>query len=161
MYPFFEFGVCRCQLEKNAGLFSRKKLESIVRKNIALEPLQDKLVYVSLSALALRVKHFGTRKFVLKPEYTYLDTRSKDSREKNIKKVLASAAYPLTFAPVGVDGKICIDGGALDNEPVYPLIKAGYRKILVVHLKKRKKDGKDRLKSFEKRLGKRDRKSVV
>lgn len=153
--PFLNLASVVANWKKTAGLFSRKKLESIVRENIALEPLQDKLVYVSLSALALRVKHFGTRKFVLKSEYTYLDTRSKDSREKNIKKVLASAAYPLAFAPVGVDGKICIDGGALDNEPVYPLIKAGYRKILVVHLKKRKKDGKDRLKSFEKRLGKR------
>lgn len=140
--------------KKTAGLCSRKKLESIVRENIALEPLQDKLVYVSLSALALRLKRLGTRELVIKPEYTYLDTRSGDSEEKNIKKVLASAAYPLAFAPVGVDGKICIDGGALDNEPVYPLIKAGYRNILVVHLKKREKDGKDRLESFNKRLRK-------
>lgn len=139
---------------KNAGLFSRKKLEDIVRKSITLESLQDKLVYVSLSALALRPKKFGTRELVIKSEYTYLDTRSRDSKEKNIKKVLASAAYPGAFTPVGVDGKICIDGGALDNEPVYPLIKAGYRNILVVHLKKREKDGKDRLESFNKRLRK-------
>lgn len=152
--PFSNLASVLANWKKNAGLFSRKKLESIVRENIALEPLQDKLVYVSLSALALRLKHFGTRKFIIKPEYTYLDTKGKDSREKNIKKVLASAAYPLAFAPVGVDGKICIDGGALDNEPVYPLIKAGYRNILVVHLKKREKDGKDRLESFNKRLRK-------
>ena len=139
---------------KNAGLFSRKKLEDIVRKSITLESLQDKLVYVSLSALALRPKKFGTRELVIRSEYTYLDTRSGDSKEKNIKKVLASAAYPGAYTPVGVDGKICIDGGALDNEPVYPLIKAGYRNILVVHLKKREKDGKDRLESFNKRLRK-------
>ncbi|GFI46870.1 hypothetical protein IMSAGC019_02190 [Lachnospiraceae bacterium] len=139
---------------KNAGLFSRKKLEDIVRKSITLESLQDKLVYVSLSALALRPKKFGTRELVIKSEYTYLDTRSGDSKEKNIKKVLASAAYPGAFTPVGVDGKICIDGGALDNEPVYPLIKAGYRNILVVRLKKREKDGKDILESFNKRLRK-------
>ena len=68
--------------------------------------------------------------------------------------MLASAAYPGAYTPVGVDGKICIDGGALDNEPVYPLIKAGYRNILVVHLKRREKDGKDRLKTFNKRLRK-------
>lgn len=139
---------------ENAGLCSREKLESIVRENIKLESLQNKLVYVSLSALALRPKKFGSRKLVIKSEYTYLDTRSEDSREKNIKKVLASAAYPGAYTPVGVDGKICIDGGALDNEPVYPLIKAGYRNILVVHLKRREKDGKDRLKTFNKRLRK-------
>ncbi|MDE7354807.1 MAG: patatin-like phospholipase family protein [Acetatifactor sp.] len=134
---------------ETAGLFSREKLERIVRENISLEALEDKLVYVSLTALALL-----SMQIFAKSEYTYLDTRSKDSEEKNIKKVLASAAYPGAYTPVGVDGKICIDGGALDNEPVYPLIKAGYRNILVVHLKRREKDGKDRQESFHKRLRK-------
>lgn len=139
---------------ENIALFSREKLEGIVRENITLESLKDKLVYVSLSVLTLRLKKIGKRKSVIKSEYTYLDTRSEDSKEKNIKKVLASAAYPLAYPPQGVDGKICIDGGALDNEPVYPLIKAGYRDILVVHLKRREKDGKDRLETFNKRLRK-------
>ena len=64
------------------------------------------------------------------------------------------AVCPVAYAPVGVDGKVCIDGGMLDNAPAYPLIKAGYRNIIVVHLKKREKDGKDRLESFNKRLRK-------
>lgn len=140
--------------KENAGLFSREKLEKIVRENITLESLQDKLVYVSLAALTLRLKKTGSRKMIVKSEYTYLDTRSKDSERKNIKKVLASAAYPLAYTPVGVDGRICFDGGMLDNEPIYPLIKAGYRKILVVHLKRREKDGKDREESFNKKLRK-------
>lgn len=137
--------------KKTAGLFSRKKLEGMVRDNITLESLQDKLAYVSLSVL--RIKSFK-QPVTKKVEYTYLDTRSEDSEEKNIKKVLASAACPGAYAPVGVDGKVCIDGGILDNEPAYPLIKAGYRNIIVVHLKKREKDGKDRLESFNKRLRK-------
>lgn len=140
--------------KENAGLFSRKKLEGIVRENITLESLQDKLVYVSLAALTLRLKKIGSRKLITKSEYTYLDTRSRDSEEKNIKKVLASAAYPIAYTPVGVDGRICMDGGILDNEPIYPLIKAGYRNILVIHLKRREKDGKDREESFYKKLRK-------
>lgn len=139
---------------ENAGLCSREKLECIVRENISLESLEDKLVYVPLSSLALRLKKIGTWELIIKSEYSYLDTRSEDSEEKDIKKVLASAAYPLAYTPVGVDGKICIDGGALDNAPVYPLIKAGYRNILVIHLKRREKDGKDRQESFHKKLRK-------
>lgn len=89
----------------------------------------------------------------MKLKYPYLDPM--DSIEENINKVLASAAFPGAYTPMRVGGKICIDGGAMDNAPVYPLIKAGYRNILVVHLKKRrKKNGKDRQETFNKRLRK-------
>lgn len=135
---------------ENFGLFSREKLKRIVKKNISSESLKNKQVYVSLSALTLKLDKVGKKEFFLKLKYTYLDPL--DSIEKNIKKVLASAAYPGAYSPLTVDGKICIDGGAMDNEPVCPLIKAGYRNILVVHLKERWKDGKDREETFNKNL---------
>lgn len=139
---------------ENFGLVSRKKLGSIVRDNITSESLKDKLIYVSLSVLRLRIKQTTRkREHIMKLKYPYLDPA--DSIEENINKVLASAAFPVAFTPVKVGGKNCIDGGAMDNAPVYPLIKAGYRKILVVHLKRRwKKNGKDRQEIFNKRLRK-------
>jgi len=38
-----------------------------------------------------------------------------------IKPVLASAAFPVVFTPVEIDGELYTDGGALNNFPVEPL----------------------------------------
>ena len=38
--------------------------------------------------------------------------------------VLASAAIPVLFDPVEIDGDLYVDGGVLDNFPLKPLAKA-------------------------------------
>lgn len=140
-------------LKKNARV-NRDKLERIVRETITWEFLNDKLIFVSLSELKLRVKKIGKKGFVMKRKYAYLDPS--DSIDINIKKVMASAAHPGAYAPVVVNGKPYIDGGAMDNEPVCPMIKAGYRNILVVHPNGRwnRKNGRDREETFGKILRK-------
>lgn len=40
-----------------------------------------------------------------------------------IAPVAASAAVPLMFSPVNIDGKLYVDGGVLNNFPVEPLIE--------------------------------------
>ena len=122
-------------LEKNAGLFEKKKYEGIVRENISLEALQEKLTFVSLSAITMiDIQNLAGRNSVLSTEYSYLDPQCVEPLEMNVRKVLASAAFPGAYTPVKIDGRLCIDGGALDNAPVLPLVKAGYREILVIHL---------------------------
>lgn len=121
--------------EKHAGLFSKKKYEAIVRENISLEALQEKLAFVSLSAITMiDLQNLTGRDSVLSAEYSYLDPRCAEPLETNVRKVLASAAFPGAYTPVKIDGRLCIDGGALDNAPVFPLVKAGYREIMVIHL---------------------------
>ena len=51
--------------------------------------------------------------------------------------VLASAAIPFVFPEVEINGRYYCDGGVLDNLPVKPLYKAGYRKMIVVALEAR------------------------
>lgn len=45
---------------------------------------------------------------------------------------LASAALPLLFQPVEVDGRLYVDGGLRQNTPIRPVIRSGARHILVV-----------------------------
>lgn len=122
-------------LDKSAGVFTKEKIERVVEQNISLDGLYNKLVYASVAVLSLpSPKHIGGWKLILRPEYVYLDTSSQDALERNIKKVMASATVPFAFSPEEMDGKYYFDGGTLDNEPAYPLVKAGFQNILVVHL---------------------------
>lgn len=119
----------------NAGLFSKEKLERVIRENISLEGLREKLAYVSISALRapehMKIEGLSS---VFSPEYAFLDAWNPNPLEYSIRRVLASAALPGAYTPETVDGKLCIDGGVLDNSPSKPLLQAGYRKLLVVHL---------------------------
>ena len=143
---------------ENWGAFSTEKLEGIVRENISVEALRRRPTYVSLAAAIVpRLHKLGKTSAFFQSEYAYLDPLCSEPVEMNVRKVLASAALPGAFTPKGVDGKICIDGGALDNAPAFPLIRAGYQRILVIHLsrrKKEKKEKKDKQASFEKKLRK-------
>lgn len=45
------------------------------------------------------------------------------NRGSIVDKVLASAAIPVLFEPVEIDGDLYVDGGVLDNFPVSPILK--------------------------------------
>ncbi len=45
------------------------------------------------------------------------------SSGKILDKVLASAAIPVLFEPIEIDGDLYVDGGVLDNFPVSPIVK--------------------------------------
>lgn len=57
--------------------------------------------------------------------------------------LLASAAIPLVFPDVKIDGELYIDGGIVENIPVSPLYEIGYRKFIIVSL-----DGKEKAGQF-------------
>lgn len=131
-------------LRGNAGLFSKEKLERIIRDNISLDGLRNKLAYVSLSALKApgREKIEGVSS-LFSSEYAFLDAWSPNPVGDSIRRVLASAALPGAYTPEMVNGIWCIDGGVLDNSPYKPLVQAGYRRILIVHLSPEKPDSQD------------------
>ena len=70
-------------------------------------------------------------------EYAFLDGNCVEPFETNVRRALASAAYPGAYTPVEIDGKLYIDGGLHDNSPAVPLINAGFREIVVIHLSPR------------------------
>lgn len=128
-------------LSENAGLFSKEALRAILLENISLKALEGRLACVSLSALTTsNLRDVRNLTSFLAPVYAYLDTEREDPLEPIIRRVLASAALPGAYTPETVEGKLCIDGGVLDNHPVRPLLQAGYRKLLVIHLHPQKPD---------------------
>ena len=50
-------------------------------------------------------------------------------------KVLASAAIPILFPAVNIDGRWYFDGGLRQNTPISPAIRMGAKRVLVVSLK--------------------------
>lgn len=54
-----------------------------------------------------------------------------------VKVILASSALPVWYDPVVFRGETYFDGGLLDNVPVQPLCRIGYRRFIVVYLKQR------------------------
>lgn len=57
--------------------------------------------------------------------------------------VLASAAMPMAYAPVKFRGYPYFDGGDYDNLPVYPLYRSGFRKFILVDLKRKPTRSRD------------------
>jgi NTE family protein len=48
--------------------------------------------------------------------------------------LMASAAIPGVFPPVTVGGRVCADGGIIDNAPISIAVQEGYGRILVIGL---------------------------
>lgn len=65
----------------------------------------------------------------------YVHLNSKD-RGAMLNYLLASAALPVVYGRQNINGRSYLDGGLLDNIPVKPLVDAGYKKLLVIHLDK-------------------------
>ena len=60
---------------------------------------------------------------IIKAEIVYFDTG------EILERVLVSAAIPVLFEPIKIDGDLYVDGGVLDNFPVFPIEKACKRLI--------------------------------
>lgn len=89
------------------GLFKTVGLKENLSKNLkakTFEELQTPLYVVATNINKAKVVYF-------------------DSGEI-LDKVLASAAIPVLFDPIEIDGDLYVDGGLLDNFPVHPLEKA-------------------------------------
>lgn len=106
----------------NNGMFSRQGLEEIMNENIDFKRL-------SIS---------GRRCFVscvdIKDKTTKYFDMYRRTEEEMKKILLASSAIPLVYEPVIIDGRSYVDGGLIDNIPIEPLYKIGYRKFIIVDL---------------------------
>jgi NTE family protein len=96
------------------GLFSLEKMRKIVKDHIAvnnIEDLQIPLIIGASDMLAGKIEYFT---------------------EGNLAdRVEASAAIPVLYSPVEIDGKLYSDGGIFDNVPIRPL-KDKANKIIAV-----------------------------
>jgi NTE family protein len=88
------------------GMFKTVGLKENLTKNLHAETFEELKLPLYVAATNI---HTG------KIEYF--------SKGQIVDRVLASAAIPVLFEPVEIDGNLYVDGGVLDNFPVTPILK--------------------------------------
>ena len=57
---------------------------------------------------------------------------------------LASAALPILFPPIPINGRLLVDGGLRMNTPLVPVLRSGADRVLVVGVKRKRSYGETR-----------------
>ena len=104
------------------GVFSHNSLSSTLDQHADLEKISQS--GIEFYATSCRLPDFKT---------TYFHVNGTEP-EKIKKMLMASAAIPVLFDTIKIDGKHYVDGGVVDNVPIKPLYEAGYRRFIVVRL---------------------------
>lgn len=94
------------------GLFNTTGLKKNLSKHLKAKTFKE--LQIPLYVVATNIN---------KAEVVYFDTG------EILERVLASAAIPVLFEPIKIDGDLYVDGGVLDNFPVFPIEKACKRLI--------------------------------
>jgi len=125
------------------GLFDTGWLESIVLRNIPWQGLRDNIAQGRLEALAIAATEIATGRSVV-----FIDNRSRRvsswSRDRFViarpaeigpGHALASAAIPLVFPAIQIDGAFYYDGALRLNTPLAPALRLGADRVLVISLR--------------------------
>ena len=120
------------------SFFTQEKLSEIVDKVLKSRFPRDRVVFSCLARQSLQQQKEPPAENALQAfhnaDYYCLNNRN----VKEISKiVLASSALPLVYDPVRIHHFEYRDGGCRDNTPCTPLIRSGFRKLIVVHLSER------------------------
>ncbi len=120
------------------SFFTQEKLSEIVDEVLRSRFPRDRMVFSCLARQSLQQQKEPPAENALQAfhnaDYYCLNNRN----VKEISKiVLASSALPLVYDPVRIHHFEYRDGGCRDNTPCMPLIRSGYRKLIVVHLSER------------------------
>ena len=120
--------------------FSQARLSEIADQVLSRQLPENMVVYSCVARQSLQVQTEPAPELAIgsfhNADYYCLNNRDKD----DIKKlVLASAALPFVYDSVKINHFEYRDGGCRDNTPYMPLVKAGFKKLIVVHLAERKR----------------------
>ncbi len=120
------------------SFFTQEKLSEIVDEVLRSRFPRDRVVFSCLARQSLQQQKEPPAENALQAfhnaDYYCLNNRN----VKEISKiVLASSALPLVYDPVRIHHFEYRDGGCRDNTPCMPLIRSGFRKLIVVHLSER------------------------
>lgn len=112
----------------NDGLFGREGLIELMDENLDYKYITNSKIplYVGLS-------DYGQDEFS-EPTARYYKLNG-ETPERIRKAILASSALPAVYQPVEIDGSIYRDGGLVDNLPIEPLYRDGFRRFLVIGLR--------------------------
>jgi len=124
---------------QRASILDPTPLLSLIQKEASRRSLRDSIGSGKCLAFIVSATQLHTGKNVL-----FLDTADPDffipdppqgfviKTSLYPKHLLASAAIPLVFPPVKIDGCLYVDGGLRQNAPLHPIIYGGSDRILVL-----------------------------
>ena len=104
-----------------AAAVDREPLESLLRDTLDLDRLRR-----SPNELAVVVSDWQNATPIIFDKSDVVDRLGLDA-------IVASTAIPGVFAPVMLDGKVCVDGALLMNTPFKPAVRAGAQVLHVIY----------------------------
>jgi NTE family protein len=125
---------------RRGGLFDPSGIERVVKGAIPFERIGDHMKAGHVAALSISTTHIATGRTVVfvqrregnTPRWGNDPTMIGRTAEIRADHVLASAAVPLLFPAVEVDGQFYCDGGLRQNVPLSPARRLGADALIVV-----------------------------
>jgi NTE family protein len=126
---------------RRGGIFDPKGIEAIIRGAVPFHRIEEHLRSGRLSALSISTTHIATGRTVVfvQPREGKLPRWGRDptmiGRAAHIRAehVLASAAVPLLFPAVEIEGHFYCDGSLRQNVPLSPARRLGADSLIVIN----------------------------
>jgi NTE family protein len=126
---------------RRGGVFDPTGIETIVRDAVRFESIGENMRAGRLSALSISTTHVASGRTVVfvqrreggAPRWGGDPTMVAQPAEVGAEHVLASAAIPLLFPAVEIDGHFYCDGGLRQNVPLSPARRLGANSLIVIN----------------------------
>jgi NTE family protein len=124
-----------------AGLINPKRLKRILEDSIPFSRITENLKRGAFSAISVSATHVSTGRTIVFVQRSApgLPTWSADPTvvpvavSMRVEHALASAALPIIFPPVRLDGHYYVDGGLRQNVPLSPARRLGADALVVIN----------------------------
>lgn len=126
---------------RRGGIFDPSGVEAILREAVPFDRIADHMRAGLLSAMSISTTHVATGRTVIfvqrrqggLPRWGRDPTMVARAATITAEHVLASAAVPLLFPAVAIDGHFYCDGGLRQNVPLSPARRLGADSLLVIN----------------------------
>lgn len=127
-HQIYGSGLHRFKMDR-MGLFSLQEMYDKLSKEVSLSEIRESKIQGYVTATKIRKGSMIEQVMLhrMEKEVFHLNNFTDPHRA-----VLASASIPLLFGSTEIEGKSYIDGGAMDNCPVEPLLEQGCDIIITV-----------------------------
>jgi NTE family protein len=126
---------------RRGGLFDPAGIEAVVKGAIPFERIGEHMAAGRLAAVSISATHIASGRTVVfvqrkegnTPRWSTDPTMVGRTAEIRAEHVLASAAVPLLFPAVAIEGQFYCDGGLRQNVPLSPARRLGADALVVVN----------------------------